>query len=143
MKIVALAACVAAAVAVSFFMQANVPPWTVVVWVPLFVISFLLGRRTASWWPASVFAAGVLGGLMGLFLVGLAVALPWFLGRVGHQQAALAAAGVEAAHLRERHCPGPCQTACRLWHARVQGAIPFPRSSWPRRCSPRGAVSGP
>ncbi|WP_112267665.1 sensor histidine kinase [Lentzea terrae] len=102
MKIVALAACVAAAVAVSFFMQANVPPWTVVVWVPLFVISFLLGRRTASWWPASVFAAGVLGGLMGLFLVGLAVALPWFLGRVGHQQAALAAAGVEAAHLRER-----------------------------------------
>lgn len=45
---------------------------------------------------------GVLGGLVGLFVVGLAVALPWFIGRVGHQQAALAAAGVEAAHLRER-----------------------------------------
>jgi signal transduction histidine kinase len=83
-------------------MQANVPPWTVAVWVPLFVISFLLGRRTSSWWPAAVFVAGVLGGLIGLLLVGLAVALPWFLGRVGHQQAALAAAEVEAAHLRER-----------------------------------------
>ncbi|NKE59484.1 hypothetical protein FXN61_22815 [Lentzea sp. PSKA42] len=35
-------------------------------------------------------------------MVGLAVALPWFLGRAAHQQAALAAATVEAAHLRER-----------------------------------------
>ncbi|MGW6932213.1 sensor histidine kinase [Lentzea sp. NPDC054927] len=102
MKTAALAACVAAAVGVSFFMQRNVPPWTVAVWVPLFVISFLLGRRTASWWPAVVFVAGAFGGLIGLFLVGLAVALPWLLGRAGHQQAALAAAGVEAAHLRER-----------------------------------------
>lgn len=102
MRIAALAACVAAAVAVSFFMHENVPPWTGFVCVPLFAVSFLLGRRTASAWPAVVFVAGVLGGPLGLGLVGLTVALPWFLGRVAHQQAALAAAEVEAAHLRER-----------------------------------------
>ncbi|GHH34016.1 sensor histidine kinase [Lentzea cavernae] len=98
----ALAGCVAAAVAVSFAMDQNVPAWTAAVWVPLFVVSFLLGRRTASHWPALVLAGGAVGGLTGLALVGAAVGLPWFLGRVAHQQAALAAAAVEAVHLRER-----------------------------------------
>ncbi|HUQ60028.1 sensor histidine kinase [Lentzea sp.] len=98
----ALAGCVAAAVVVSYFMDPGLPPWTAAVWVPLFAVSFLLGRRTASPRPALVLAGGVLGGLLGLAVVGLAVALPWFLGRAAHQQAALAAAGAEAAHLRER-----------------------------------------
>jgi signal transduction histidine kinase len=102
MRTAALAGCVAVAVAVSFAMHDNVPPWTAAVWVPLFVISFLLGRRTASGWAALVLAGAVAGGVMGLAAVGLAVALPWFLGRAAHQQAALAAATVEAAHLRER-----------------------------------------
>ncbi|HEX8868665.1 MAG TPA: histidine kinase [Lentzea sp.] len=102
MRIVGLAACVAAAAAVSFFMRENVPPWTVLVCAAIFVCAFLLGRRTAPFWPALLFAAGGALGLVPLVVVGLAVALPWFLGRVAHQQAALAAAGVEAAHLRER-----------------------------------------
>ncbi|MDX8147791.1 histidine kinase [Lentzea sp. BCCO 10_0061] len=102
MRTAALAGCVAAAVAVSFAMQTSVPPWTVAVWGPLFVISFLLGRRTESGWTALVLVGAVVGGLMALAVVGLSVALPWFLGRVAHQQAALAAATVEAAHLRER-----------------------------------------
>lgn len=102
MKTAALAGCVAAAVAVSFAMRDSVPPWTAAVWVPLFVVSFLLGRRTAAAWPAVVFVAGLAGGLVGLAVVAVAVALPWSLGRVAHQQAALAAATVEAAHLRER-----------------------------------------
>ncbi|MET9632893.1 histidine kinase [Lentzea sp. NPDC006480] len=101
MRIVALAACVAAAVTVSFFMHQNVPPWTVLVCVVVFVASFLLGRQMASGWPAIMFAAAFIG-LTPLVVVGLSAALPWFLGRVAHQQAALAAAGVEAAHLRER-----------------------------------------
>ncbi|USX55280.1 sensor histidine kinase [Lentzea sp. HUAS12] len=90
------------AAGVSFTMDRGVPPWTAVVWIPLFVVSFLLGRRTVSYRPALVFAGGAAGGVTGLVLVGVAVAVPWFLGRAGHQQAALAAAGVEAAHLRER-----------------------------------------
>ncbi|MFD4637575.1 sensor histidine kinase [Lentzea sp. NPDC058436] len=98
----ALAGCVALAVGVSFTMDRGVPPWTAVVWIPLFAVSFLLGRRTASSWPALVFAGGAVGGVTGLVLVGVAVAVPWFLGRLGHQQAQLAAATVEAAHLRER-----------------------------------------
>lgn len=102
MRTAALAGCVAAAVVVSYFMDPGLPPWTAAVWVPLFAVSFLLGRRTASPRPALVLAGGVLGGLLGLAVVGLAVALPWFLGRAAHQQAALAAAGAEAAHLRER-----------------------------------------
>ncbi|HEX7305493.1 sensor histidine kinase [Lentzea sp.] len=102
LRTAALAGCVAAAVAVSYFMDPGVPPWTAAVWIPLFAVSFLLGRRTSSPWPALVFVGGVLGGLTGVVLVGLAVALPWFLGRASYQQAALAAAGVEAAHLRER-----------------------------------------
>lgn len=102
MRTAALAGCVAAAVAVSFAMHDSVPPWTAAVWIPLFVVSFLLGRRTANGWTALVLAGAVAGGLMGIAVVGLAVALPWFLGRVAHQQAALAAAGAEAAHLRER-----------------------------------------
>ncbi|MFJ5985620.1 sensor histidine kinase [Lentzea sp. NPDC092896] len=102
MRTAALAGCVAAAVAVSFAMDRGVPPWTAAVWGPLFVIAFVLGRRTASAWSALVLLGGVFGGLTGLALVGLSVALPWFLGRVAHQQAALAAASVEAAHLRER-----------------------------------------
>jgi signal transduction histidine kinase len=103
MRIAALAGCVAAAVAVSSAMHDSVPPWTAAVWIPLFVVSFLLGRRTESAWAALVLAGAVAGGLMGVAVVGLAVALPWFLGRVAHQQAALAAATVEAAHLRERN----------------------------------------
>ncbi|MFS8096689.1 histidine kinase [Lentzea alba] len=102
MRIVALAACVAVAVAVSFAMHDNVPPWTAAVCIPLFVITFLLGRRTSKAWPAALFAAGGAFGLTALGVVGLAVALPWFLGRVAHEQAALAATRVEAAHLRER-----------------------------------------
>jgi signal transduction histidine kinase len=101
MKVVALAACVAAAVAVSFFMQDNVPPWTGLVCIVLFAVSFLLGRRTEDAWPAVLFVFGA-AGLTALAVVGVAVALPWFLGRVAHQQAALASAQVEAAHLRER-----------------------------------------
>jgi signal transduction histidine kinase len=102
MRTVALAGCVAAAVAVSFAMRAGVPPWTAAVWGPLFVISFLLGRRTESAWTALVLLGAVAGGLTAVVVAGLSVALPWFLGRVAHQQAALAAATVEAAHLRER-----------------------------------------
>ncbi|MFD9699796.1 sensor histidine kinase [Lentzea sp. NPDC059081] len=102
MRAGALGACVAAAVVTSFFMDPGVPPWTAAVCVPLFAVAFLLGRRTASPWPALLFAGGVAGGLTGVVLVGLVVALPWFLGRAAHQQAALAAAGAEAAHLRER-----------------------------------------
>ncbi|MET8758068.1 histidine kinase [Lentzea sp. NPDC004782] len=101
-RILALAACVAAAFAVSFYMHENVPPWTVAVCVVLFVAAFLLGRRMAPGWPAIFFLAAGLISLVPLVVVGLAVALPWFLGRIAHQQAALAAAGVEAAHLRER-----------------------------------------
>ena len=102
MRILALAACVAGAFAVSFYMDENVPPWTVAVCVVLFVAAFLLGRQMEPGWPAILFAAAGFIGLMPLVVVGLAVALPWFLGRVAYQQAALAAAGVEAAHLRER-----------------------------------------
>ncbi|MEV6239169.1 histidine kinase [Lentzea sp. NPDC051838] len=102
MRILALAACVAAAFTVSFFMRETVPPWTVLVCAVVFVASFLLGRRMAPGWPAIMFAAAGLIGLVQLIVVSLAVALPWFLGRLAHQQAALAAAGVEAAHLRER-----------------------------------------
>lgn len=102
LRIVALAACVVTAVVVSFFMREHVPPWTVLVCVVVFVAAFLLGRRMAPGWPAILFLAGGLLDLTALIVVGLAVALPWFLGRVAHQQAALAAAGVEAAHLRER-----------------------------------------
>ena len=101
MRVVALAACVAVAVAVSFFMQDNVPPWTGSVCVALFAVSFLLGRQTSAAWPAVLFVFGAVG-LTALGVVGVAVALPWFLGRVAHQQAALASAQVEAAHLRER-----------------------------------------
>lgn len=102
MRTAALAGCVAVAVALSFAMDENVPPWTGAVCVPLFAVSFLLGRRMAALWPALLFVAGAVAGLTALGLVGLAVALPWFLGRVAHQQAALASAHVEAAHLRER-----------------------------------------
>lgn len=102
MRIAALAGCVAVAVAVSFSMRENVPPWTVLVCAVVFVAAFLLGRRTSPGWPAILFVAGGLLGLTALVVVGLAVALPWFLGRVAYQQAALATAGVEAAHLRER-----------------------------------------
>ncbi|MFC3895679.1 sensor histidine kinase [Lentzea rhizosphaerae] len=102
MRFVALGGCVAVAAALSFAMHDNVPPWTVAVLIPLFVASFLLGRRTDSAWPAVLFAAGCSAGLVAVAVVGLAVALPWFLGRVAHQQAELAAAGAEAAHLRER-----------------------------------------
>ncbi|WP_394620414.1 sensor histidine kinase [Lentzea sp. JNUCC 0626] len=98
----ALAGCVAAAVVTSFAMDSGVPPWTAAVWLPLFGISFLLGRRTRSHWPAVVFAGGAAGGVTGVVLVGVTVAVPWFLGRTGYQQAALARAEVEAAHLRER-----------------------------------------
>ncbi|MGW4209104.1 sensor histidine kinase [Lentzea sp. NPDC004789] len=101
-RILALAACVAVAFAVSFHMEHNVPPWTVAVCVVLFVAAFLLGRRMAPGWPMIFFLAAGLISLVPLVVVGLSVALPWFLGRVAHQQAALAAAGVEAAHLRER-----------------------------------------
>lgn len=101
MRLVALAGCVAAALGMSFLMDRNVPPWTVVVCAGLFVAAFLLGRRRAPGWSAILFAAGLIG-LTQLVVVGLAVALPWFLGRVAGQQAALAAAEVEAAHLRER-----------------------------------------
>ncbi|MDT7781957.1 MAG: hypothetical protein QOF58_376, partial [Pseudonocardiales bacterium] len=81
MRVVALAACVAAAVALSFFMREDVPPWTVLACVVVFVASFLLGRRMAPGWPAIVFAAGFIG-LTPLVVVGLSAALPWFLGRV-------------------------------------------------------------
>ncbi len=99
MRTVALAACVVAAVAVSFAMRENVPPWTAAVVVPLFAVSFLIGRRTASAWPAALFLVSGVAGIGGVGVVGLAVALPWFLGRVAHRQAASA---VEAAQLRER-----------------------------------------
>ncbi|MFI6096205.1 sensor histidine kinase [Lentzea sp. NPDC051213] len=102
MRIVALAACVAVAFGMSLLMTETVPPWTVVVCAAVFVVAFLLGRKMAPAWPAILFAAAGLVGLTQLVVVALAVALPWFLGRVAHQQAALAAAGVEAAHLRER-----------------------------------------
>ncbi|WP_237047837.1 sensor histidine kinase [Lentzea guizhouensis] len=102
MRTAALAACVAVAVAVSFAMHENVPPWTAAVCVPLFVVSFLLGRRMASAWPAALFLLSTVAGVLALGVVGLAVALPWFLGHLAHQQAALAATTVEAAHLRER-----------------------------------------
>lgn len=97
-----LAACVAATVWLASFMDTGVPPLTALACVLLFAVSFLLGRRTASAWPALVLLGGAFGGVVGLGLVGVVVALPWFLGRAAHQQAALAAAGVEAAHLRER-----------------------------------------
>ncbi|MGI5500526.1 sensor histidine kinase [Lentzea sp. CA-135723] len=102
MRTAALAGCVAAVVATSFAMDGGVPPWTAAVWVPVFAVSFLLGRRTTSSWPALVFAGGVVGGATGLVLTGLVVAVPWFLGRVAQQQAVLARTEVEAAHLRER-----------------------------------------
>ena len=102
MRIVALAGCVATAFGLSFFMNDHVPPWTILVCTGLFVAAFLLGRGTAPGWPVIMFAAAGLINSTGLIVVGLAVALPWFLGRVAHQQAALAAASVEAAHLRER-----------------------------------------
>ncbi|MDX8055861.1 histidine kinase [Lentzea sp. BCCO 10_0798] len=102
MRVVALGVCVAVAFGTSFFMEENVPPWTIVVCAGLFVAAFLLGRRTAPGWPAIMFAAAGFIGFTQLIVVGLAVALPWFLGRVAGQQAALAAAEVEAAHLRER-----------------------------------------
>ncbi|PWK81163.1 signal transduction histidine kinase [Lentzea atacamensis] len=102
LRVVALAACVAAAVAVSYFMRENVPPWTIAVCAVAFVAAFLLGRRMEPGWPTFLFLAGGLLELTALIVVGLAVALPWFLGRVAYQQAALAATGVEAAHLRER-----------------------------------------
>ncbi|WP_434445122.1 sensor histidine kinase [Lentzea sp. E54] len=102
MRIFALAACVATAFAMSYFMTETVPPWTVAVCVVTFVAAFLLGRRMAPGWPAIMFAAAGFIGFTQLIVVGLAVALPWFLGRVAGQQAALAAAEVEAAHLRER-----------------------------------------
>lgn len=102
MRIVALAACVATAFGMSFFMTETVPPWTVVVCAVVFVAAFLLGRRMAPGWPAILFVAAGLINLTGLIVVALAVALPWVLGRVAGQQAALAAAEVEAAHLRER-----------------------------------------
>ncbi|MEU0880946.1 histidine kinase [Lentzea sp. NPDC005914] len=102
MRVVALAACVGAAFTVSFFMRDHVPPWTVAVCVVLFVAAFLLGRRMEPGWPIIMFAAAGLIEAVHLIVVGLAVALPWFLGRVAYQQAALAAAGVEATHLRER-----------------------------------------
>ncbi|WP_439659144.1 sensor histidine kinase [Lentzea sp. HUAS TT2] len=102
MRILALAACVVAAFSTTFFMGSSVPPWTVVVCAGLFVAAFLLGRRMSPGWPAIMFAAAGFIGLTQLVVVGLAVALPWFLGRVAGQQAALAAAEVEAAHLRER-----------------------------------------
>lgn len=101
MRTAGLAVCVAAAVAVSFAMRDNVPPWTGAVCVVLFAVSFLLGRRSASAWPALLFVAGAVT-LTALGVVALAVALPWFLGYTAHQQAALAAATVETAHLRER-----------------------------------------
>ncbi|MGZ3144676.1 sensor histidine kinase [Lentzea chajnantorensis] len=101
-KAAALAACVAVAAAVSFAIDDSVPPWTAAVCVPLFAVSFLLGRRTAVLWPAVLFPLGALAGGVAAGIVAVAVALPWFLGRVVHQQAALAAAAVEAAHLRER-----------------------------------------
>jgi signal transduction histidine kinase len=102
MRIVALAACVATAFGMSFFMTETVPPWTVVVCAVVFAAAFLLGRRMAPGWPAILFVAAGLVNLTGLVVVALAVALPWVLGRVAGQQAALAAAEVEAAHLRER-----------------------------------------
>ncbi len=101
MRTAALAVCVAAAVAVSFAMDNNVPPWTGVVCVVLFAVSFLLGRRSTSAWTALLFLAGAVS-LTALGVVAISVALPWFLGYVAHQQAALATATVEAAHLRER-----------------------------------------
>lgn len=101
MRTAVLAVCVAVAVAVSFAMQDNVPPWTGVVCVVLFAVSFLLGRRSDSAWPALLFLAGAVT-LTALGVVAIAVALPWFLGYTAHQQASLAAATVEAAHLRER-----------------------------------------
>lgn len=102
MRIVALAACVATAFGMSFFMTGTVPPWTVAVCAVVFVVAFLLGRRMAPGWPVILFVAAGLINLTGLIVVGLAAALPWVLGRVAGQQAALAAASVEAAHLRER-----------------------------------------
>lgn len=102
MRVVALAGCVATAFGLSFVMDRNVPPWTIVVCAGLFVAAFLLGRRMAPGWPAIMFAGAGFIGFTQLIVVGLAVALPWFLGRVAGQQAALAASEVEAAHLRER-----------------------------------------
>lgn len=101
MRTAALAVCVAAAVAVSFAMDNNVPPWTGVVCFALFAVSFLLGRRSTSAWAALLFLAGAVT-LTALGVVAISVALPWFLGYAAHQQAALATATVEAAHLRER-----------------------------------------
>ena len=82
MRIVALAACVATAFGMSFFMTETVPPWTVAVCAAVFVAAFLLGRRMAPGWPVILFVAAGLINLTGLIVVGLAVALPWVLGRV-------------------------------------------------------------
>lgn len=101
---VALGMCVAAALGVSLAMRESVPVWTVAVCVALFGASFVLGRRTS---PRALvlFAGGAVLSVVDLTalpVLAAAVVLPWFLGYVAQQQAALAAATVERVHLRER-----------------------------------------
>ncbi|WP_231114830.1 sensor histidine kinase [Lentzea aerocolonigenes] len=102
MRIVALAVCVITAFVMSLFMVHTVPPWTVAVCAVVFIAAFWLGRRMEPGWPLMMFIAAAWLSLTHLVVVLLAVTLPWILGRVAQQQAALAASHVEAAHLRER-----------------------------------------
>ncbi|SDN48486.1 sensor histidine kinase [Allokutzneria albata] len=110
----ALGVCVVASLGMSLAVDHSVPPWSVAFGAALGVISFLVGRRTADAVPALVVfgvgagLAGVLGSIAsgawasGPQMLAMAVVLPWWLGRGVRQQAELAAADTERAHLRER-----------------------------------------
>lgn len=112
--LISLSVCVPVALATALAMRNDVPPWTAALAAALAVISLLAGRRMSHSAPAlTVFAVGVVAALpltliaeegwaTGLLMLALAVALPWGLGRSIRQQAELASATAERAHLRER-----------------------------------------
>lgn len=110
--LVPLGACAAGAAVLGPVMADSVPPWSAALAAALCLISFLAGRLAPRPAPAlAVLAGGAVLALLPLLAEGEAtglvvqlvvVVLPWLVGRSARQQADLAAAAAERAHLEER-----------------------------------------
>ncbi|GAA0474857.1 hypothetical protein Aca07nite_84190 [Actinoplanes capillaceus] len=99
----------AASVTLPLALTTAVPLWTAALGAATVVISVLAGQRMPHARPAmAVFAVALVASLFvepatGALLLTVTVVLPWMAGRSLHQQARLAAAGIEQARLHERN----------------------------------------
>jgi len=110
----ALAVCAAASVGTAPVLDNSVPVWSVALSAELFVAAFLAGRRLTRVRPAGlVLAPGVLAGVVlalvaggtgatALLILGVAVIVPWMVGRSVQLQSEMVVLVAERARLEER-----------------------------------------